>query len=154
MKKTLLNCTAAATAIAVATSLSATTAYAQGEGELVDDSNVDVVISVGTRRGARSAADSPAPVDVIGGSELLNQGDMDLSNLLRTSVPSYNVNTQPISDAATLVRLPTFGASRQTQHWCSLMASAVIVRRLFPFLAAAFQTDRRALIFPLSRRSH
>lgn len=103
MKNTFLNCSAAATAIAVATSFSMTTAYAQGEGELVD-SSVDVVISVGTRRGARSAADSPAPVDVIGGSELLNQGDMDLSNLLRTSVPSYNVNTQPISDAATLVR--------------------------------------------------
>ncbi len=104
MKNTFLNCSAAATAIAVATSLSATAANAQGEGEIVDDSNVDVVISVGTRRSARSAADSPAPVDVIGGNELLNQGDTDLSNLLRTSVPSYNVNTQPISDAATLIR--------------------------------------------------
>lgn len=103
MKNTFLNCSAAATAIAVATSFSMTAAYAQGEGELVD-SSVDVVISVGTRRGARSAADSPGPVDVIGGSELLNQGDTDISNLLRTSVPSYNVNTQPISDAATLVR--------------------------------------------------
>ena len=104
MKKTLLKCTSAAAAIAAATGFSVTAAHAQGEGQLVDDSNVDVVISVGTRRDARSAANSPAPVDVIGGNELLNQGDTDLSNLLRTSVPSYNVNTQPISDAATLVR--------------------------------------------------
>ena len=33
-----------------------------------------------------------------------NQGDTDMSNLLRNVVPSYNVNDQPISDAATLVR--------------------------------------------------
>ena len=33
-----------------------------------------------------------------------NQGDTDLSNLVRNIVPSYNVNTQPISDAATIVR--------------------------------------------------
>ncbi len=104
MKKLLLNCTSAATAIAVATSFSMTAAYAQGEGELVDDPNVDVVITVGTRRDARSASNTPAPVDVIGNDELLNQGDSDIQNILRTSVPSYNVNTQPISDAATLIR--------------------------------------------------
>ena len=33
-----------------------------------------------------------------------NQGDTDVSSLLRTVAPSYNVNTQPISDAATVVR--------------------------------------------------
>ncbi|MDH3768676.1 MAG: TonB-dependent receptor, partial [Gammaproteobacteria bacterium] len=66
--------------------------------------SLEEVITVGTRREARSADDTPAPVDVIGADELLNQGDTDLSNILRTSVPSYNVNTQPISDAATIVR--------------------------------------------------
>ncbi len=64
----------------------------------------DVVISIGSRRADRSAATTIAPVDVIGASELNNQGDVDLVNLLRTSVPSYNANEQPISDAATLVR--------------------------------------------------
>jgi iron complex outermembrane recepter protein len=58
----------------------------------------------GTRRAARSAADTPAPVDVIGSQELLDQGDSDLADIIRTSVPSFNVNTQPISDAATLIR--------------------------------------------------
>ena len=104
MKSKLLNCSAAATAIAVATSFSLTPAFAQNEGQLVDDSNVDVVITVGTRRDARSSANTPAPVDVIGNDEILNQGDSDIQNILRTSVPSYNVNTQPISDAATLIR--------------------------------------------------
>ena len=49
----------------------------------------DVVISIGSRRADRSAATTIAPVDVIGASELNNQGDVDLVNLLRTSVPSY-----------------------------------------------------------------
>ena len=64
----------------------------------------DTVIITGTRRASRSAIDSPAPVDVVSGDELVNQGDNDVSNILRTSVPSYNVNTQAISDAATLIR--------------------------------------------------
>ncbi len=67
-------------------------------------SSEDTIIITGTRRAARSAADSPAPVDVISAEELLDQADTDLQNILRTSVPSFNVNTQPISDAATLIR--------------------------------------------------
>jgi iron complex outermembrane receptor protein len=35
---------------------------------------------------------------------LLDQADSDLADIIRTSVPSFNVNTQPISDAATLIR--------------------------------------------------
>ncbi|MEL6829695.1 MAG: TonB-dependent receptor [Pseudomonadota bacterium] len=69
-----------------------------------EEARQETIITVGSRRGERSAADSPAPVDVIGGAALVNQADNDLSNILRTSVPSYNVNTQSISDAATLVR--------------------------------------------------
>ncbi|MEO0423131.1 MAG: TonB-dependent receptor [Pseudomonadota bacterium] len=75
-----------------------TLALAQSEGP------VEEVISVGTRRAERSAAETPAPVDVIGQDELLNQGNTDIQNILRTSVPSFNVNSQPISDAATLIR--------------------------------------------------
>ncbi|MFK8015802.1 MAG: TonB-dependent receptor plug domain-containing protein [Gammaproteobacteria bacterium] len=75
------------------------TALAQ-DGEAV----IEEVITIGTRRDARSADNTPAPVDVISGDELANQGDLDMSNVLRTTVPSYNVNTQPISDAATIVR--------------------------------------------------
>ena len=64
----------------------------------------DVIITVGTRRADRSSGNTIAPVDVINAAELNNQGDVDIVNLIRTSVPSYNVNEQPISDAATLVR--------------------------------------------------
>jgi len=69
-----------------------------------DDEMLEEIVTTGTRRAARSADDTPAPIDVVSADELRNQGDTDMSNLLRTSVPSYNVQTMPISDAATLVR--------------------------------------------------
>lgn len=65
---------------------------------------VEEMIVTGVRGEPRSLTDSTVPVDVLGASEFANQGDTDLSNLLRNVVPSYNVNTQPISDAATIVR--------------------------------------------------
>jgi len=67
---------------------------------------VEEVVAVGSRREARSVGDSPAPVDIISGSDFVNQGAADLSDMIRTMVPSFNVNTQPISDAATLIRPP------------------------------------------------
>ena len=65
---------------------------------------VEEIITLGARAKARSATDSVAPVDVINASELANQGDIDITNLLRNSVPSYYVSDQPISDAGTMVR--------------------------------------------------
>ncbi len=65
---------------------------------------LEEVITTGTRSRARSVAESPAPIDVISGEDFVNQAETDLSNLVRNIVPSYNVNSQPISDAATIVR--------------------------------------------------
>ena len=64
----------------------------------------ETVAVVGTRAEPRSVTASPVPVDVITAADFLSQGDIDLTNQLRTVVPSFNVNTQPISDAATIVR--------------------------------------------------
>ncbi len=81
------------------------TANAQAAGDVEDEEAVQETVTVlGSRRQARSADDTIAPIDVIGADELNKQGDVDLLNVLRTSVPSFNVNEQPISDAATLVR--------------------------------------------------
>ena len=96
--KSALAITASAAILAGATSI---TAHAQSSDGINPE---DEIISIGTRRQARSAADTPAPVDVISGVEFTGQASNDISDLLRVSVPSYNVNTQPISDAATLVR--------------------------------------------------
>ena len=65
---------------------------------------LEEVIVVGSRVPTRSAHDSPVPVDVIEGKDMRNYGVRDMNSLLRATVPSYNVNQQPIGDAATLVR--------------------------------------------------
>lgn len=71
---------------------------------LAQQEAIEEIVTTGTRAKARSVEDSPAPVDVLDGAYFDNQGDTDLQNLLRNVVPSYNVNMQPISDAATVVR--------------------------------------------------
>ena len=62
------------------------------------------LIVVGTRAEARSSTESMVPVDVITGADFTNQGITDVADLMRTLTPSFNVNTQPISDAATIAR--------------------------------------------------
>ena len=79
--------------------------FAQGTGAQ-DEGPIEEVITTGTRRADRSAADSPVPIDVISGAEFRQNSSSDIQNLLRTTVPSFDVNTQPISDAATIVRPP------------------------------------------------
>ncbi|NCF33170.1 MAG: TonB-dependent receptor [Proteobacteria bacterium] len=69
-----------------------------------DEDVIEEVVTIGTRAKPRSTTDSTAPVDVVTGDDFMNQGGIDTSNLLRNVVPSFNVNDQPISDAATLVR--------------------------------------------------
>ena len=71
----------------------------QAEAEEIDE-----VIVVGSRRQDRSAADSPVPVDIVTADDLRNLGDTDMDSLLAALVPSYNVDTQPISDAGTVMR--------------------------------------------------
>ena len=102
MNKRMLKYSTAIGAVAMASAFGGAPALAQADG--ADDGPQDVIITVGTRRDQRSAADTPAPIDVISADEVLNQGDNDIQNILRTSVPSYNVNTYPIADAATIVR--------------------------------------------------
>ena len=102
MPKFTLKATLAATAsTALLATMLATPAYAQSNDTSVIQ---DEIITIGTRRTARSAADTPAPVDVISGIEFSKSASNDVQDLLRTALPSYNVNTQPISDAASIVR--------------------------------------------------
>ena len=64
----------------------------------------EVVVVVGTRAAPRTATDSPVAVDAIGAEALASQGSGDMTNLLRTVVPSYHVSTNPSRDAAALLR--------------------------------------------------
>ncbi len=69
-----------------------------------DEPVLEELVVTGTRREARSVYESSVPIDVISGEDFRNQGGSDLTALLRNVVPSLNVQTHAISDAATLVR--------------------------------------------------
>ena len=71
---------------------------------VAEEGAIEEVVVTGTRVADRSAADSPVPVDVISGSEFRDNASTDVQDMLRTAVPSFDVNTQPISDAATISR--------------------------------------------------
>ena len=80
---------------------------APAEGEMLEGVvEVEEMVVTGSRAQSRTVTDSPVPIDVIGREEFAKQGGVDLADLLRNIVPSYNVNTQPISDAGTVVRPP------------------------------------------------
>lgn len=75
---------------------------AEMEGLLAGFTEETVV--VGTRARPRSATASAVPVDVLSATDLVRQGVGDLKEQLRTVVPSFNTNTQPIQGASTVVR--------------------------------------------------
>ena len=100
--KRWVNAAAVPSLLAIAIAGAASPAFSQDETSR--DKSIEEVVTIGTRVEGRTATDSAAPVDIVSGDEFVNQGDGDVSNLLRNVVPSYNVNTQPISDAATIVR--------------------------------------------------
>ena len=79
--------------------------WAQEAGDRDEEiMELEPIVVLGSRVPGRSAQDSPVPVDVIEGTTFRNYGARDMDSLLSQTVPSYNVNQQPISDAATLVR--------------------------------------------------
>ena len=65
---------------------------------------MEETVVVGSRAQPRTVAASPVPVDVLSTSDLTSQGVVNLQDQLRTVIPAFNVNMQPISDASTVVR--------------------------------------------------
>ena len=65
------------------------------------------VVVVGSRAQPRSVTESSVPIDAIPFQDIISQGATTLDYQLRTLIPSFNVATHPISDAATLVRPAT-----------------------------------------------
>ena len=61
-------------------------------------------VVVGSRAQPRSATASAVPVDVLSATDLASQGAGDLKDQLRTIIPSFSTNTQPISGGSTVVR--------------------------------------------------
>ena len=65
---------------------------------------LETVSVLGSRTKPRTEASSAVPIDILGGEEFHNQPSVDVLDKLRTLVPSFNVSTIPIDDAASLVR--------------------------------------------------
>ncbi|MCB5227544.1 TonB-dependent receptor [Alishewanella sp. 16-MA] len=93
-----------ALASGLALSVYSTNTLAQDTAAAEAETKVEKIAVVGSRSAPRSIADSPVPVDIIGGDELMKSGSSDMLNMLTSTVPSLNVQTTPISDAATLIR--------------------------------------------------
>ena len=65
---------------------------------------IEEVVVVGTRALPRSIEDSSVPVDVIGSEDFEDQAGFDMSNLIRSTVPSFHVSDNPSRDLAALLR--------------------------------------------------
>ena len=87
----------------LAVSLSPAPALAQGAES---DSEVEEIVTIGTRRQGRTAIDTAVPIDVFSQDDLDSVSSDDLVDVVRTLVPSFNVSRQPISDGASFVRPP------------------------------------------------
>jgi iron complex outermembrane recepter protein len=78
---------------------------APAQQEETDEPTTLATVSVlGSRTKPRTEASSAVAIDILGGEEFHNQPSVDILDKMRTLVPSFNVSTIPIDDAATLVR--------------------------------------------------
>lgn len=91
-------------ALAVSMALGTVSTYAAESASEKAEKEVEKIVVVGSRGAPRSVNDSPVPIDLIGSEELGRGGNSDMLELLKGSVPSLNVHTNPISDAASLVK--------------------------------------------------
>ncbi|MCP5076679.1 MAG: TonB-dependent receptor plug domain-containing protein, partial [Psychromonas sp.] len=91
-------------ALAVGVALGTAPSYAAEEADSVKEEKIERIAVVGSRTSPRSVADSPVPVDIIGGDEMGKNASSDMLDMLQGAIPSFNARQQPISDAATLIR--------------------------------------------------
>jgi iron complex outermembrane recepter protein len=77
---------------------------ASAEGEATPQ---EQIIVTGTRRTDRTVADSPVPIDVIGGEQLAQQGYTDTNRILNQLVPSFNFPQPSITDGTDALRPAT-----------------------------------------------
>ena len=65
---------------------------------------IEGLVAVGSRARPRTVTQSAVPIDAISSQDFVEQGDTDLNDLLRTVIPSFNVNPQATGDAARIIR--------------------------------------------------
>jgi len=98
---------ASAVMVALTTALLAASPTAAAQDSSTQGSSattLDTVSVLGSRTKPRTVSSSAVPIDIISGEEFRNQGATDALDQLKVLVPSFNVSTIPIDDAASLVR--------------------------------------------------
>jgi iron complex outermembrane receptor protein len=91
-------------ALAVGLALGTAPSFAAGFEETAKEKSIERIAVVGSRSAPRSVAESPVPIDIIGGDELGKNASSDMLDMLVGAIPSFNARAQPISDAASLIR--------------------------------------------------
>jgi iron complex outermembrane receptor protein len=94
-----------ALAIAVYVSLAGTSVIAQANAaDSAENSDIERIVTVGTRMSNRTVADSPAPIDIISAEAIKNSGATSTPDMLRKLAPSFNMNNTTTSDGQDLMR--------------------------------------------------
>ena len=127
---------------------SATAQDTEQQEQVVELGDLQVV---GSRVAGRSAQESLVPVDIIQGEDLQTYGIRDMDSLLSASVPSYNVNQQPISDAATLVRPASLRGLPSDSTLVLVNGKRRHRASVITFLGGGVRTALRPPTFPSSR---
>ncbi len=78
--------------------------FGQQEADESAELEMEEVVVVGTRAEPRSVTDSTVPVDVISNEAFDSQAGSDMSNLIRSVVPSFHMSDNPSRDLAALLR--------------------------------------------------
>ena len=87
--------------------LSTAMAQETPDGADADAASYEKIAITGSRGAPRSLSDSPVPVDVLSEDDLLGVPFTDTNDILKTLVPSYSLQRQPISDGASFIRPAT-----------------------------------------------
>ena len=94
-----------ALAIAMYASLASTSAVAQEDTTVsAKNSDIERIITVGSRMSNRTVADSPAPIDIISAEAIKNSGATSTPDMLRKLAPSFNMTNTTTSDGQDLMR--------------------------------------------------
>lgn len=96
-------------AVAVCLSLSSTTVFSEEDNisDNAKNSDIERIVTVGTRMSNRTVADSPAPIDIISSEAIKNSGATSTPDMLRKLAPSFNMNNTTTSDGQDLMRPAT-----------------------------------------------
>ena len=105
---------------------------------------IEEVVVVGSRALPRSVEESSVPVDIIGAEDFENQAGFDMSNLIRSAVPSFHVSDNPSRDLAALLR-PVNLRGLAPDHTLVLMNN----KRRHRGSVIQWIVNRRAILTPL-----